>query len=130
MRADCRTIGNVHADPQQKPVGSTAFFRCVAPVPAGFAASARHSTPVRRLLQSGGVEVSKLPPSLIAAAGHPTEPQVSAGMVSSQRLTHSHFDAAAANGVAQSGLSGDHHLSGAVVSEAAAVATGLPQAHM
>ena len=84
------------------------------------------------MVQSGGVEVSKLPPSLVAAAGHPTEPQVSAGMVSSQRLTHSHFDAAAANGIGQSGLSS---LSGAAVSdtaaeiEASAAAAGLQSAH-
>ena len=84
------------------------------------------------MLQSGGVEVSKLPPSLIAAAQHPAEPQVSAGMVSSQHPTQSHFDGAA-NGIGQSGLSslsGIAAMETAAAVEAAALAAGLPQTHV
>jgi len=84
------------------------------------------------MLQSGGVEVSKLPPSLIAAAQHPAEPQVSAGMVSSQHPTQSHFDGAA-NGIGQSGLSslsGIAIMETAAAVEAAALAAGLPQTHV
>jgi len=91
-----------------------------------------HDAMYRGMLQSGGVEVSKLPPSLIAAAQHPAEPQVSAGMVSSQHPTQSHFDAAA-NGIGQSGLSslsGIAVMETAAAAEAAALAAGLPQTHV